>query len=587
MKKIFPIILMILFSLNAKALFEVKDSSDNTVLEVSQDGLRIFNMGDTLMVISSTEIKAFIDESAKDRALSRSFSITTATAGKGGGDVVNIAADGLRVYNENDKLMDITGSNITAYIDSNSTKALSRSFSITTATAGKNGFDILDVTTETTKMREGTHGNQYTDFSEDNIFLGLNAGLQTLPSGFDGSNNVFIGNKSGASNTLGSSNTFLGDNSGFSNDEGLFNVFIGYKAGYSSTDKASNTYIGNQAGELSNGDANTFMGYSSGQYNVSGASNSFYGWASSRSNEAGYNNSSFGAGASFYNSNGYNNVVMGFYAGYGSSNSTYSFNSLFGSHAGYLLTSGSNNVMLGNKSGYLNTTGSVNVFIGNNAGYNETGSNRLYIDNFDTSDPLIYGEFDNNLIKINGALSTTETATFNGTRTSVIHPLGNTTNGLFIQSTYDNNTDSWHFYQSTGDHLDLFYNTTLRGRWDLTSGVYTSSSDKKFKKNIEKLTKVMDKVMLLQPKKYNFISQKNNGDKYIGLIAQDVEKLFPEFVMYNEEADAYTMDYAGLSVVAIQAIQEQQIAIEENKKLKAEIEYLRLEIEEIKKLLNK
>ena len=95
MKKIFSVILIILFSLNAQALFEVKDASDNTVLEVSQDGLRIFNMGDTLMVISSSEIKAFIDENAKDRALSRSFSITTATAGKGGGDVMNVAADGL------------------------------------------------------------------------------------------------------------------------------------------------------------------------------------------------------------------------------------------------------------------------------------------------------------------------------------------------------------------------------------------------------------------------------------------------------------------------------------------------------------
>ena len=125
------------------------------------------------MVISSSEIKAFIDESAKDRALSRSFSITTATAGKGGGDVMNVASDGLRVYNENDKLMDITGSNITAYIDSNSTKALSRSFSITTATAGKAEVNVLEVSTTATSMREGDLGERYTDFSPKNMFLGL------------------------------------------------------------------------------------------------------------------------------------------------------------------------------------------------------------------------------------------------------------------------------------------------------------------------------------------------------------------------------------------------------------------------------
>ena len=68
--------------------------------------------------------------------------------------------------------------------------------------------------------------------------------------------------------------------------------------------------------------------------------------------------------------------------------------------------------------------------------------------------------------------------------------------------------------------------------------------------------------MNLQPVSYNFISQKDEEKKYLGLIAQDVEKLFPEFVNYNEESDTYTLDYAGLSVVAIQAIKEQQKRIE-------------------------
>ena len=44
--------------------------------------------------------------------------------------------------------------------------------------------------------------------------------------------------------------------------------------------------------------------------------------------------------------------------------------------------------------GFSNTAGSGNVFLGNEAGYKETGSNKLYIDNSDTSTPLIYGQFD-------------------------------------------------------------------------------------------------------------------------------------------------------------------------------------------------
>jgi hypothetical protein len=42
------------------------------------------------------------------------------------------------------------------------------------------------------------------------------------------------------------------------------------------------------------------------------------------------------------------------------------------------------------------------VFLGYQAGQNETNSDRLYIDNTNTTTPLIYGEFDNNRVKING-----------------------------------------------------------------------------------------------------------------------------------------------------------------------------------------
>jgi hypothetical protein len=69
-------------------------------------------------------------------------------------------------------------------------------------------------------------------------------------------------------------------------------------------------------------------------------------------------------------------------------------------------TNGSSNTMLGYGAGYFNS-GSGNVFLGKDAGGIETGSNRLYIDNSNTASPLIYGEFDNNKLKINGSLDIT------------------------------------------------------------------------------------------------------------------------------------------------------------------------------------
>jgi hypothetical protein len=49
--------------------------------------------------------------------------------------------------------------------------------------------------------------------------------------------------------------------------------------------------------------------------------------------------------------------------------------------------------------------GSGNVFLGSSAGYYETTSNKLYIANSRTSEPLLYGEFDNQYLEINGSMT--------------------------------------------------------------------------------------------------------------------------------------------------------------------------------------
>ncbi|MEM7551407.1 MAG: hypothetical protein AAF363_17125 [Bacteroidota bacterium] len=70
----------------------------------------------------------------------------------------------------------------------------------------------------------------------------------------------------------------------------------------------------------------------------------------------------------------------------------------------YSLRTGSRNTVLGYRSGYNNSSGSGNIFLGYEAGYSETSSNKLYIDNSNTPNPLIYGDFSSNFIRINGDL---------------------------------------------------------------------------------------------------------------------------------------------------------------------------------------
>ncbi len=75
------------------------------------------------------------------------------------------------------------------------------------------------------------------------------------------------------------------------------------------------------------------------------------------------------------------------------------------------LSTGVSNTAIGYQTLNQNSAGSGNVALGYQAGYNETGSNKLYIDNTSTATPLIYGDFSTNALTINGTLNVTGLST--------------------------------------------------------------------------------------------------------------------------------------------------------------------------------
>ena len=101
---------------------------------------------------------------------------------------------------------------------------------------------------------------------------------------------------------------------------------------------------------------------------------------------------------------GSNNAFLGVDAG--AANTSGLANTYIGRGSGYYNTAGNYNTFLGYYSG-LNNSGSSNVFMGGWSGMNATGSNKLYIENSNTNTPLIYGEFDNDKIVINGEFQAT------------------------------------------------------------------------------------------------------------------------------------------------------------------------------------
>lgn len=214
------------------------------------------------------------------------------------------------------------------------------------------------------------------------------------------SSNTYTGYYAGYG-TSGSYNSFYGYYSASGSNTGSNNSFFGSKSGDDNTSGYENVFMGSSVGEnITTGYRNTFIGYFSGSQSTTTHNNTCIGYAAGSYITTGYCNVFLGDGAGHKSYTGIGNTVTGFFAGYWASGS---YNVLNGYKAGYY-ADGSNNVFIGDSAGFSNTSGSANIFLGNKAGSNETGSNKLFIDNSETSSPLIYGEFDNDFVTVNGKL---------------------------------------------------------------------------------------------------------------------------------------------------------------------------------------
>ena len=98
------------------------------------------------------------------------------------------------------------------------------------------------------------------------------------------------------------------------------------------------------------------------------------------------------------------------------------------------------------------------------------------------------------------------------------------------------------------------------------SGDLTINSDARLKSNIISLGSTLAKLLMIDGKSYTM--KANESQSKIGLLAQDVQKAFPELVKTTNDKDkTLSVNYQGLIPVLINAIKEQQKQIDELKKL--------------------
>ena len=577
MRNLFAIVLLSMgIAAFSESLFQVKNNLGKVVLDVTTDGLIILNpkstiqgYDDTLMVITDTELKAFVND-ADDKGLARSFAIVSS-----GSSTKDTKSSLMRLQPENYFIGHQSGM-------------------LTTGTK--------------------------------NTFFGFLAGKENT----GGYSNIFIGNEAGLHNGEGHRNIFIGDKAGFSNigdassvTVGHDNIYLGSLAGKDNIDGEHNTLIGTYSGYASVGTKNTFLGAWTG-LKCDGTSNLFAGSDAGRGyfatpiSNTGNKNVFLGGVAGNMHSEGDNNTMVGYASGYSAwdNASSGTQNTFLGSFSGYKTSrSGNNNTFIGYSAGQGNN-GNGNVFLGHSAGSQENGSDKLYIANSNTTTPLIKGSFPNGSLEFNTSnlyiynrsghadLYLDSYASANSFSNLVFRK-----NGLAKGYVGYHHGDEYLFLYENGyvslqngnlgiglqggatQKLDVNGKARIR---NIGSGAYagavnrtsdgtliSSTSDIRLKENISTLESSLEKVNKLRGVNFTWRSDEKS-EKKIGFIAQEMEKVLPELVFTNPTDGYKGVNYAEVTAVLTEAIKELDL---KNKKLEEKNTKLENEISEIKKML--
>ncbi len=296
-----------------------------------------------------------------------------------------------------------------------------------------------------------------------------------------------------------------------SDDEsGCHNTASGADALYSDTGGSYNTAIGFSS-LFSNvaGNNNTAAGYESLYFNTA-SNNTANGYQALYMNNSGGSNTASGYQALYGNTSGVNNTAVGSQALY--TNTTGRGNAALGANALYNNGIGVRNVAIGVNSLSNNGPGSYNIALGFEAGFNvTTGSNNIEIGTPGTAS-------DTNSIQI-GMQGTQVLTTIAGIYGTPV-------------------TGSAVYVTSTGQ-----------------LGVLGSSE--RFKTDIAPMPELSDKLQQLRPVTFHYKGDPKGVQQY-GLIAEEVDKVYPELVIRDDKGKIQGVRYEELAPMLLDELQKQQ-----------------------------
>lgn len=430
---------------------------------------------------------------------------------------------------------------------------------------------------------------------QTSMFFGFNSGINTIddPMVFSsGDNNTAFGFLALAENTTGFRNTAIGSGAMDESVNANVNTAVGFSA----------------LGECIDCSENVGVGKSALRSNLHGDFNVAIGNDALNNTQTVQRTTAVGNTAGVNDSSSVDNVYVGYGTGRGTVTSTDGYDR-------------KENVMVGSYAGFFNKTNG-NVFLGFQAGMNSDADNQLYISNSDTDslNSLIYGQFDNEYLRINGELNV-----------DGLYSMPNTapTSGQYLKYTggtnltWDNVDEAWQFgagddvvYEDgdvgvgignpiyrldvsdnlstgyvarfrntntsstsrgviiqtgpiTNPSSSVYYALFLDGNGTNIGGIrgngsggtmYSTTSDRRLKQNIKTFDQGLATLNKINPAVYQMKSNPTQDE--IGFIAQELQKVLPQVVggdpADNVDESPMTVDYGRITPVLVAAIKEQQ-----------------------------